>query len=449
VIDSRGFLDLTLRASPGVNVRTDGRVTRTPFKLRKGTTYLVTAAGLYSYGTPRQVGDAVCTWSPRRPTWSTRPAPRERAAFGRLVLAADDRPLFPSTCRRSHVYRTRYTATSNGRLRLSVLGGQRGGSGTLRVVVSRARQDVSRMLPSYPTLAPAPQRTAPARGGFGQLTETVSVPAAGGEVRTRYALEPGAEYRVTVEGVAGLGGGVFTDGRCLQVRGAWYPAASLDARRPFEDHGDLFVNGVRFDGQAAVRGVAGCGSSHSTVMTAPARGRLTLSLWDPLSRSDNTGGVSVKVSRLTPIGTPSAAPRARPLNGPLWRQTRETLTVNPASSPGAMSTMRVKAGQVVRLVVQGTTSSHGLQADASCVRTRSGWVDSDPLNALSVDPLALWVDGKPVRWRPTAGRAACSTTNSYYVRFTATKNGPIGLGVLDLDHRDNKGALTVTLVRLG
>ena len=66
---------------------------------------------------------------------------------------------------------------------------------------------------------------------------------------------------------------------------------------------------------------------------------------------------------------------------------------------------------------------------------------------LPQEPLELWVDGQRVAWRPVSGTTACAADHAYTATFTATKNGPLRFAVLDLDHRDNTGSLTVALTR--
>ena len=109
--------------------------------------------------------------------------------------------------------------------------------------------------------------------------------------------------------------------------------------------------------------------------------------------------------------------------------------------------MKVKAGQKVTMTARGTYKSGSTDADASCVASDSGWVTSDPSVLLPQEPLELWVDGQRVSWRPASGTTACAGDHAYTASFTATKNGPLRFAVLDLDHRDNTGALTVALTR--
>ena len=87
-----------------------------------------------------------------------------------------------------------------------------------------------------------------------------------------------------------------------------------------------------------------------------------------------------------------------------------------------------------------------MRADAACVSTPDGWRRKDPALGLAQDPLELWVDGSPVRWRALGPASPCSDEHGYTVRYTATKNGRLRLALLDLDHRDNTGTIRVTLL---
>lgn len=284
-----------------------GESVETRFKLKAGETYSLTAAGLSTYGTPGQVGDAVCTWSRRDVAWVTEPSRAVRHRYGRLTLALDGRPAFTTGCRRSHSYRTQFTVRRSARLRLRVLGHQ--------------------------------------------------------------------------------------------------PSAT---------------------------------------------GRLRLDPWDPLRRDDNSGCLTVRVQRLTPIPTPAPAPGERP--HPRWteyRQARDGFRVDARDPQGALSTMRLRKGESVRVVVRGTYTSSGRQADASCVRTSAGWSRTDP-DVVGQDPLNVWVDGRPVRWRALDPASGCSSEFRDTARFTQTShNGAVRVSVLDLDYRDNRGTLDVTLQRIG
>ena len=442
-----GTLDLTTAPYAAVTVPADGSTTTTPFRLRAGTAYQVTAGGLYGYGDPAQVADASCRWSTLSRTWLPHPSATVTASHGSLNLRVDGQRINDSACHpRSHVYSRVVRPASTRALQLSVANTPAGATGALTVVVSRPGTDVGAGLPTYPTLAAAPARTV-ARGGTGLVAETVSVPAAAGSVWSTGSLEQGADYRLTVTGTARLGGGVTSDGRCVAVGGTWNMAASLDRRTPGADHAKLYVDGVPFAGRAP-RGRTCASRTHVLDWTAVRTGRLTLAVWDPLTRTDDGGALSVQVQRLTPVATPPPAAPEPPAATPRWRQAHDSVRVEASAPAGALSTMRVRAGQAVYVKVTGTQRSGGLQADASCVRTGRGWVPTDARVALGQDPLALWVDGAPLGWHPVGRVSGCAADHTYSARFVATKSGPLRLAVLDLDHRDNTGALTVGLQRL-
>lgn len=111
--------------------------------------------------------------------------------------------------------------------------------------------------------------------------------------------------------------------------------------------------------------------------------------------------------------------------------------------------MKLRRGEKVQIVVRGLVRSSGAVADARCVRTDNGWLPRDPGLALEQDPLELWVDGARAHWRALGPTDGCSEEHGYTARFTATHPGKIRLAVLDLDHRDNTGNLSVTLLRRG
>ncbi len=305
------LLDLGTTPYVSLDVKTDGTPTVTPFRLAKGTTYAVTAAGLYGYGAPAEVADASCRWSSASKTWLPYPTKSVATRHGSLNLRVDGTPVSASTCRPdTHVYRTTVTPTTSRTLKLDVANQGSGAGGTLRVVVSTPGADITPALPTYPELAAAPAASA-ARSGPALSTETVTVPAAARSTWTAGSVQRGATYRLTVAGAAALGGGASSDGRCTALAGRWYRQASLDRRVPSAAHGRLFVDGVRFDGTGAP--AATCATrTHTHTWTAARTSRLELALWDPLTRDDDTGALTVTVRRLTPVATTAAVPRPTP-----------------------------------------------------------------------------------------------------------------------------------------
>ncbi|NUR07029.1 MAG: hypothetical protein HOQ22_03325 [Nocardioidaceae bacterium] len=439
-------VDLSTTPYRAVTVPATGAVKQTSFTLAAGTTYQVTAAGLYGYGAPTDVADASCRWSASSHRWVPSPSTDVATTHGSLNLLVNDVRV-SSTCEADHVYTTTVKPTRTAPLRLQVANTARGASGSLVVAVSKRGTDVSRALPTYPSTSSAPA-VGPATSGNGLVGETVYVPASADSVQTAGAVERGASYRVTVSGSASLGGGVRTDGRCVGLSSGWWPQASLDRRTPDATHARLYVDGQPFGGRA-VYGSSVCDArSHVDTVTATRDGRLELALWDPLSREDDTGALAVTVQRLTRITEPGAATAESPGSTTPWRQSRDYVRVDAGDQDGSTSTMRLRQGQTVLLAVSGTQRSNGREADASCVREGNTWRSTDSLVALDQDPLDLWVDGTRTSWRPYGDNdGSCSSDHTYWTRFTATRNGPVRFTVLDLDYRDNDGTLTVTMMR--
>jgi hypothetical protein len=442
-----GILDLRRRPYRKIRVPADGQMVETKFKLREGVTYSLTAAGLYTFGSPHQVADAACSWSGREDAWVSAPSRRTKRRHGRLALAVNGSMPFTDTCRRSHTYRTEITPTRDRPLRLRVALRHPASAGRVTVVVGRKRArraTIAEALPTYPELAPAPVPTQRSRKGFGLIAETVEVPASGEGTYTVGSLSPDASYRLTVSGIVRMGGGVLSDGQCVERWGAWYRNASIDPRVPQEDHGNLYVNGLPFSGRST--GDSRCGDGHSTQFTPDATGRLRLDLWDPLDRSDNRGELQVKVQRLTAIPTPTAPHPLRPRTWPTWQQPRDWFEVDSRDAEGTLSTIKLRKGVPAQIFVRGTFTTGGRSADASCVKTDAGWVQTDPDVAVQ-DPLNVWVDDQAVTWRALGPVGGCSSENRYTARFTPEKSGRIRVSVFDLDHRDNKGTLQVTVLR--
>lgn len=441
-------LDFSERPYARFAVPADGTPVRAKLALAAGATYKVTASGLVTYGRPDQVADASCVWTPDG--WAARPPQATRRSHGSLNLTVNGRAVFDSACRtKGHTYTATVTPRRKTGLTLRLVNAgpaPRVPGGRITVVVSKARTKVADALPDRPPLRPAPTAAAQAARGFGLIAETVTVQADQGAVSTRQELQAGARYRVTVTGIASLGRGVRTDGRCVELAGSWFWAAPLDRRRPDEDHGDLYLDGSPFQGRSQGEGCA----AHHYVGThvATRDGRLRLGLWDPGDRSDNSGAVTVQVQRLTALPTPTRGTSARPrTKDTAWRKGREWLEVPVDRASGVQSALRFRKGEKVQVVVRGTVRSHGVVADAACVSTPGGWLRTDPAVAVRQDPLELWVDGQSVRWRAIGPTSPCSDEHSYTVRHTVTKNGRLRLALLDLDHRDNTGSLRVTLLR--
>jgi len=311
---SRGVLDLTRTPYAKLVVPVTGSRLTSAFKLRRGTPYKITAAGLYGFGAPTDVADASCSWSTSAGAWRASPSSTVAAAHGSLNLVVNGARMSVSTCSGSHVYTKVIKPTRTAKLNLRVANTATGADGTLVVAVSRPGTDVTKALPTYPALTDAPAASDP-QPGAGLISETVDLPASSTSVLTTGAIEQGATYRVTVSGTATLGGGVQSDGRCVGLASGWWPQASLDRRFPDLAHARLYVDGQPFTGDQT-SGSTLCGTrEHAADITASRTGRMELALWDPLKRTDDTGSLTVGVQRLTPVAAPraaSAAPSTQP-----------------------------------------------------------------------------------------------------------------------------------------
>lgn len=412
-----------------VAVPLDRSTYKSKWKLRKGKQYKITVAGLVGYGAPGQVGDATCVWSPTSRSW----------VAGSSAVKINGDLVYGRTCTGDHVYTTTYIPRKSKPLRVKLASATPAASGKLVLTVSKKTTDVTAKLPTYPSLAAAPVAQPSTRGSLNTLAETVQVPAnATAPATTTQEVEAGARYRLTVSGVADLGGGVQTDGQCIGIGGAWYQSASLDLRTPGDDHGNLYVNGYPFAGASTTD----C-STHTHVMefTAAETRQLQLQLWDPFTVADNSGALSVTVQRLSALASPRQARGEAPQSSGYWTMTRDTFAVNVASPDGTVSNMRLRKGERVTLVVSGAFTSHGVTADATCVSTGAGWVPRDPGLALEQDPLELWIDGAARPW------GTCNDAHTYSTSYVVEKSGPLRLAVMDLDFRDNAGSLEVALTR--
>ena len=79
------------------------------------------------------------------------------------------------------------------------------------------------------------------------------------------------------------------------------------------------------------------------------------------------------------------------------------------------------------------------------MRTAAGWTQTVP-DVVDQDPLNVWVDDQPVRWRSRpGGRVLLGVPLHDPVHSGQERADPVS--VFDLDHRDNEGDLEVTVLR--
>ena len=142
-----GTLDLTTTPYARVVVPADAHRLRTGFTLTAGVTYKLSTGGVYRWGRPAQLADAVCVKTGARQPWRSYPPRWLSSARGSMNLDVNGQRGFGPGCHpRTHRYATTITPTSTGPLRLRVV--NRGGSSaaSLVLVVSAPATDVSAAL---------------------------------------------------------------------------------------------------------------------------------------------------------------------------------------------------------------------------------------------------------------------------------------------------------------
>lgn len=281
-------LDPVSTAEVTVEVPATGRAVTTDFKLTAGETYRVVADGLVRTGPGSRVADAACRWT--RGGW---------APSGTLRVGGTSP--WAATCSDSHTYEALYTAASTDVLRLRVSGSTPGtAEGTLTFSILRsdigARTVATRRVAGSPE--PRPARTAgPWARALAGETVTVRAASARGALTDR-ALRRGSRYRVVVTGTAASGSTRF-DGRCVRYAGAWRAQHTLDLGTPSADHLSLYIQGVPVTLRVpwTSRACDATGHRYVGVFVPPVNGRARVKVWDPYTRADNTGTLSVVLTR--------------------------------------------------------------------------------------------------------------------------------------------------------
>jgi hypothetical protein len=285
----------TLRLDPArtaivkVTVPATGRTVNAGFKLTRGTTYRIVGDGLYRYGAGSRVADAACRWS------STGWRPHESG------LLVNGRSPWTSTCAGDHTHQATFRAPTTDYLRLRV-GDERAGDNEGSLSFYVLREDLAkRSVASRPTVSAGEPRPARSAGPTGRRLqkETVTVPAAARRGRlTVGALRRKARYRVVVTGVARNGDQGF-DASCVKYAGRFRPQHTLDLTKPAADHLSLFIQGVRVDLRVP-RSKASCDRrEHRYVGTFEpvVRGKARVRVWDPYTYDDNSGSLTVRLTR--------------------------------------------------------------------------------------------------------------------------------------------------------
>lgn len=458
------ILDPNRSPATALKVPASGRVLRTAFSLRAGTTYRLVATGTYRYGRANSVADAHCSWDPHvdggwqdRSTW-------ERTAGTHLELLVNGtggwRARSGGTCDREQAYVRDIQPTRTGPVDLQIRDDVvTDNSGSLTVTILPAGKD-ARAVVAVPAAAPVAEPAADAdpdtdtdTDGPAALEDTVTVPAADPRgALTTQVLQEDVTYRITVSGSFDYGEG-SADAECSRARNSstWRRERSVDPFHPDLDSLDLYVDGrdlwadpVRDTGDRC----DAAGNTYRWTYTPTRTGRARFAVWDP-SPQDNRGSLSVTVSRTSSVRTPQSD-RSLPTSGDsLWDETVELSTASP---DGAVTSGILRSGRRYAVIVSGTWQTGYGEADAECSALRPDGLwrrNSSVQPARPRDDLFdLYVDGRDADLDALDDDGeGCSTTHRYVGTLRPYRTGAVRLALWDVATADNSGSLTVRLIR--
>ncbi len=170
-------------------------------------------------------------------------------------------------------------------------------------------------------------------------------------------------------------------------------------------------------------------------MYTPTRsGRVTFALWDPSTRSDNSGTLTIKVIKSAPADV---------LEWRVWGNYATGVT-----SPGAL-----EAGQTYTATITGVVNAgNGVLSDAECTATTADPVWRRQRAVLNGDDFDVLVDRDDVRWEPASQQdpdEACdSVTHTYTTTLRPQETRPVNIRVGDPAPSGNTGSLHVKIVRV-
>lgn len=213
-----------------------------------------------------------------------------------------------------------------------------------------------------------------------------------------------------------------------------YRTNRFESSNPGTDLTDVMVNNTYADWAAKTPNAEGCSSDHIYRLTyaAPANGLINFRMADGVL-NDNTGTIVVKIFRISEI----------PLG---------TVTVDSTDPNGAL-TVPLVAGQTYRLRATGQyvywNASDNNRADAECSTVDGVSYLPDRYGSVlpSEDVADLYINGRPVQWKPVNGTGACDPLNEYDIEFTPLSSGPGTLKIFDTVYWDNNGKLTVEIFK--
>jgi hypothetical protein len=169
-------------------------------------------------------------------------------------------------------------------------------------------------------------------------------------------------------------------------------------------------------------------------------------------------GVGVAALSMTVVGVPAHA--ADPVTGGSIEAALVDLVVLDTSSPDTITTTTpLRAGHEYAIDVVGSYGyePNSSQADAECSTSTKAndttwrrWRYVGAFNDFGNDPLDVYVDGRPVDWKPADVSGACDTvTHHYRILYTPESTAPVSFSLRDFYHGDNQGTLTLSVYFVG
>jgi hypothetical protein len=286
---------------------------------------------------------------------------------------------------------------------------------------------------------PRPEPTAPATLPTGPelIDETVSLPATVAGRRMTGALVEGQPYLIEASGYYTYARNARADAECSRTArdSTWRRDRSVHRLDPVSDHLDLYVDGVDLLGKAD--NGRDCDTSNHVYrwMYTPKRsGRVTFKVWEPTTRSDNSGALTIRVIKSAPADLLTWSVRARSGAG--------------TTSPGAL-----EAGQTYTATITGTVGTGGgVRSDTECTATTADPVWRRQRAVLNGDDFDVLVDRDDVRWEPVAQQdpdEACdSVTHTYTTTLRPGETRPVNIRVGDPAPGRNTGYLQVRIERV-
>jgi hypothetical protein len=215
----------------------------------------------------------------------------------------------------------------------------------------------------------------------------------------------------------------------------WRRDRSVHRLAPTADHLDLYVDGVDLLSNADHG--RDCDTTNHVYrwMYTPTRsGRVTFVLWDPSTRTDNAGTLTIKVIKSAPADLLE------------WRVAGNYATGG--TSPGAL-----EAGQTYTATISGVVNAgNGVLSDAECTATTADPVWRRQRAVLDGDDFDVLVDRDDIRWEPAAQQdpdEACdSVTHTYTTTLRPQETRPVNIRVGDRAPSGNTGSLQVRIERV-